>query len=234
MTDHDTNHGNYEPQTDVTSYDDDYEIINYEPQTDVTTYDNNYEIIDDEPQTEPPLDTTERQLIEERHALQSRDALCLSDEEFEIVDDEKVNCQIVALDKPQGVIPPFSYYDNEEWAQRGESYNADTACVAESLTDTKRHAVGYATDDCPPAGVKEKRRKVSDVVQYDRVIIEWCCGHDSMLGRPSTHSDGCEVIGLTIDDDLRTMDGLQQALRIVQDCPRGPGATLELHAVRGG
>ena len=42
-----------------------------------------------------------------------------------------------------------------------------------------------------------------------------------MSGRPSTYSDGCKVIRLTIDDDLRTMEGLRKALRIVQDCPRG-------------
>jgi hypothetical protein len=42
-----------------------------------------------------------------------------------------------------------------------------------------------------------------------------------MLGKPSTRSDGCKVVRLTIGDDLRTLEGLQQAIRIVQDCPRG-------------
>jgi hypothetical protein len=65
----------------------------------------------------------------------------------------------------------------------------------------------------------ERSRKVSKIFHYDRVIIGRC-GHDTMLGRPSTHSDGCEVIRLTIDDDLRTIKGLQKALRIVQECPR--------------
>jgi hypothetical protein len=42
-----------------------------------------------------------------------------------------------------------------------------------------------------------------------------------MLGKPSTRSDGCKVVRLTIDDDLGTLEGLQKEIRIVQDCPRG-------------
>jgi hypothetical protein len=72
-----------------------------------------------------------------------------------------------------------------------------------------------------PPHIDARHRTVSQISHYDRVIIEWCCGHDSMLGRPSTHSDGRKVVRFTSDDDLRTMEGLQKALRIVQDCPRG-------------
>jgi hypothetical protein len=229
---------------------------------DVTTFDDNYEIIEDEPQTEPPLDTTERQLIEEHQALQSRDALCLSDEVFEIIDDEEAYCQAVPIDETQDALPSFSNSDSEACAQHAQRptgdarvdhgiasmpdlvpltirdllhcrrprlcqsrsdglCNADNTCVAESVAVTRRNTVGDGDNHHQRTGIKEKRRKVSDVVHYDRVIIEWCCGHDSMLGRPSTYSDGCKVIRLTIDDDLCTMEELQKALRIVQDCPGG-------------
>jgi hypothetical protein len=72
-----------------------------------------------------------------------------------------------------------------------------------------------------PAQMKGGLRKVSAQDHYDRVIIEWCCGRDSMLGESSKRSSGCEVVRLTIDDDLRTSEGLQKAIQILQDCPRG-------------
>jgi hypothetical protein len=42
-----------------------------------------------------------------------------------------------------------------------------------------------------------------------------------MLGQPSKYSSGCKVVRLTIDDDLRTIEGLEKALEIVKRCPRG-------------
>jgi hypothetical protein len=34
----------------------------------------------------------------------------------------------------------------------------------------------------------------AEVEHADRVVVEWCCGHDSMLGQASTYSRGCRVI----------------------------------------
>jgi hypothetical protein len=82
-------------------------------------------------------------------------------------------------------------------------------------------------DKTPPfwshktAQTKGELRKVSAQGHFDRVIIEWCCEHDSMMGKSSKHSSGCKVIRLTIDDDLRTSEGLRKAIQIVQNCPRG-------------
>jgi hypothetical protein len=119
-------------------------------------------------------------------------------------------------------------------------HDDDIACVAEASADhtvrsdsadsaawgmlASTSGAMDAKDKAQPSTLTyndERCRQVSKVLHYDRVIIEWCCGHDSMLGRPSARSDGCKVIRFTIDDDLRTMEGLQKALRIVQDCPRG-------------
>jgi hypothetical protein len=72
-----------------------------------------------------------------------------------------------------------------------------------------------------PAQMDEGRSKIPQPNHYDRVIIEWCCGRDSMLGKPSTQSGGCKVVRLTIEDDLRTLEGLRKAIRVLQDCPRG-------------
>jgi hypothetical protein len=70
--------------------------------------------------------------------------------------------------------------------------------------------------DCPPCEVVECPPCEDE---NDRVIIECCCRNNSRLGRPSRYSQGCRVARLTIDDDLRTLDGLHKALEIVKRCP---------------
>jgi hypothetical protein len=72
-----------------------------------------------------------------------------------------------------------------------------------------------------PAQMDEGRSEIPQPNRYDRVIIEWCCGRDSMLGKTSKRSGGCKVVRLTIDDDLRALEGLRKAIRVVQNCPRG-------------
>jgi hypothetical protein len=72
-----------------------------------------------------------------------------------------------------------------------------------------------------PAQMNEGRSKIPQLNHYDRVIIEWCCGRDSMLGKSSKRSGGCKVVRLTIDDDLRASEGLQKAIQVLQNCPRG-------------
>jgi hypothetical protein len=72
-----------------------------------------------------------------------------------------------------------------------------------------------------PAQMNEGHSKSPQLNHYDRVIIEWCCGRKSMLGKSSKHSGGCKVVRLTIDDDLRTSEGLQKAIQVLLNCPRG-------------
>jgi hypothetical protein len=76
--------------------------------------------------------------------------------------------------------------------------------------------------DCLPC--EDQAAVMAQTHEFDQVIIEWCCGHDSRLGRPSRYSQGCRVARLTIDDDFRTLDGLHKALEIAKRCP--PDRTL--------
>jgi hypothetical protein len=95
--------------------------------------------------------------------------------------------------------------------------------IAPGVLGSTPSDMGAKNEGAPqtPAQLDGGCGEVSQPDRYEVVIIEWCCGRDSMLGKPSTHSDGCKVVRLTIDDDLRTLEGLQKAMRIVQDCPRG-------------
>jgi hypothetical protein len=95
--------------------------------------------------------------------------------------------------------------------------------------------------DCLPCS--EQADVETETDEFDRVIIEWCCGNNSMLGQPSTYRSGCKVVRLTIDDDLRAIEGLGKSLNIVKQSPRGKtllwssmpcaGNTSTEHAVWG-
>jgi hypothetical protein len=87
-----------------------------------------------------------------------------------------------------------------------------------SMTD---HYHGdYIADSAVPAEI-ECHYIDDDGKRYDRVLIEWCCGPRNLLGEPSACSNGCKVIRLTVDDDLRTATGLNRALRIIGKWPKG-------------
>jgi hypothetical protein len=94
----------------------------------------------------------------------------------------------------------------------------DVKCIKEYDEDGDRIPSFWSRKT---AQTKGELRRVSVQDHFDRVIIEWCCGHDSMLGESSKRSSGCEVVRLTIDDDLRASEALQKAIQIFQDCPRG-------------
>ena len=63
------------------------------------------------------------------------------------------------------------------------------------------------------------RRKVS--TPSDRRLVEYCCGPDSLLGRPSKAQSGCAVVRLTVDNDLTTESGLKCAMDAVESAPAG-------------
>ena len=56
---------------------------------------------------------------------------------------------------------------------------------------------------------------------YDRMLIEYCCGPDSLLGQSTHSSSGCEVVRLTERIDMTTESGLRFALDAVRPAPRG-------------
>ena len=49
-----------------------------------------------------------------------------------------------------------------------------------------------------------------------RVIIELCCGRDSLIGTSAgMHSDGCLVIRITVDDDFTKEAGIKKVLEVL-------------------
>ena len=70
------------------------------------------------------------------------------------------------------------------------------------------------TGDAPP--LAESGDGVAAVGQrtYTRRLVVFCCEDNSVLGRPEIAED-CEVIRLTLENDLRTKAGLEAALDAV-------------------
>jgi hypothetical protein len=56
-----------------------------------------------------------------------------------------------------------------------------------------------------------------------RVIIEFCCGPDSRIGRPQFVSKSCKVFRLTLEHDMTTNTGFDYAMSLVE---RHPGCFL--------
>jgi hypothetical protein len=54
---------------------------------------------------------------------------------------------------------------------------------------------------------------------HDRVIVEFCCDENSELGRPRIETHGCQVVRLTEEVDMRTNDGLFQAIKLIRKIP---------------
>ena len=61
----------------------------------------------------------------------------------------------------------------------------------------------------PANSAGAKRRK--------RIIFEWCCGEESKLGIHTEWSEGCEVIRITIGNDVTTKEGLAWVIAQVKN-----------------
>ena len=69
--------------------------------------------------------------------------------------------------------------------------------------------------------MRAKRESQSrDWKGIDRVIIEYCCYKDSLMGRPTAQSKGCRVIRVTSEHDQTTKQGLSWLLEEIRGIPR--------------
>ena len=55
--------------------------------------------------------------------------------------------------------------------------------------------------------------------KIDRMLLEWCCGEDLLLGMPSVYADGCNVVRLTQREGMTTRSGVDFAKAAVERCP---------------
>ena len=53
-----------------------------------------------------------------------------------------------------------------------------------------------------------------------RVLLEWCCGNDSLFGMPSTESKGCNVVRLTEPEDMTAEYRYNVAQSVVLSAPK--------------
>ena len=53
----------------------------------------------------------------------------------------------------------------------------------------------------------------------NRLLLEWCCGPESLFGMPSAESKGCNVVRLTEREDMTTEYGFKFAQMAVEQTP---------------
>ena len=79
---------------------------------------------------------------------------------------------------------------------------------------TTKSGFRTATDDSHTRSVKkeeEVRHVKSTAKSYNRVLVEACCGPDSLLSQQTKASEGCLAVGLTKDEDFTSNYGIELA-----------------------
>jgi hypothetical protein len=79
-------------------------------------------------------------------------------------------------------------------------------------------------DDCASAYSEERG-------YYDRMILEYCCGEDSLMSTPRSYTKGCKFVRLTESIDMTTDEGLDYALKALQDPVARDGKVLLWSAI---
>ena len=121
------------------------------------------------------------------------------------------------------------FAESPDWYDDDYASTVDPGSDFEPLSDSDDEDAPHTTagGDVPTAvlgsaatsrGAQEgtaRHTPCAPVLTPKRRIVEFCCGRDSRIGRRAPA--GCEVIRLTIEDDLTTDAGLEKALRAVGD-----------------
>jgi len=68
---------------------------------------------------------------------------------------------------------------------------------------------------CPKEGIRVDNKAIRS--NGKRLIIELCTSATSRMGMPTKYSEDCEVVRITVDDDLTTAVGLEKALSAVRN-----------------
>ena len=70
-----------------------------------------------------------------------------------------------------------------------------------------------------PAPLGNSQNKPAPVLpashENPRTLIEFCCGHDSVLGEQTQHSRGCRCVRITEEDDATTANGINKAKKAI-------------------
>ena len=56
-----------------------------------------------------------------------------------------------------------------------------------------------------------------EALVHNRLLLEFCCGHDSLLSTPCKWTTGCKMIRLTEEDDMASDEGLIKTLEIIKN-----------------
>lgn len=103
----------------------------------------------------------------------------------------------------------WDYYIVATYVDPGKGHNTCFPNLLNELQDFPSSQVS-ATTAIPLRFVSETP-KVKQTTT-NRRIIEVCCGSESLIGKQTEHSAGCEVIRITLENDVLTLKGLELVL----------------------
>ena len=69
-----------------------------------------------------------------------------------------------------------------------------------------------------PLPIPPKLQDPSNKQGQNRMLVEWCCSHESLLGRPCSESRRCGITRLTETEDMTTASGYRYAQAAVDSC----------------
>jgi len=103
------------------------------------------------------------------------------------------------------------YYDTTEWARFGVNQPKHLELYKNKI---------LAGEEVPPHGypLKELGLEAAAAVADDPtvpVVVEWCCGADSRMGKAYLR-DKTQVVRITLDDDAGSVSGLRKAITHVK------------------
>ena len=124
----------------------------------------------------------------------------------------------VVVDYHHGFFDESPDYDSSDYAET-EAPASDDELLSDDDDDASLPGGELATsiqDDSTEQVVSASQVSCSaraNPPHYTRRIVEFCCGSESRIG--ALAPPDCEVIRLTIDDDLTTEAGLEKAIAAV-------------------
>ena len=89
---------------------------------------------------------------------------------------------------------------------KSKASEANAAAVRQTVIEP-RHSRRCSCSTCSDIRSTKSQRH-ENWKGIDRVIIEYCCYQDSLMGRSIPQSEGCKVIRVTQEHDMTTKSGL--------------------------
>ena len=113
-----------------------------------------------------------------------------------------------------GHVDPAKLWSRGEKVQKGSKNEGESSWKEKSVSDS--------TTKIKKSDTKTALTAERSAMKGSRTLIEFCCSPDSLLGKTTRHSKGCNIVRLTQDVDVTSDHGMQIAMNSIT----GPNTLL--------